>query len=227
MTPPDDTDRQAPDKPASRWRFALPVGLTLAASALTGIAADGWASRMRGNWPAWLMPVAEQVTSLGKSGWILVGSALIGGVALAATRPTALSTPAKAMARRVAGEAVTLFAAVAIAGITANLMKRAIGRARPAMAEDWGVLGFSPFSGARFESFPSGHSTTAGALVASLALIWPRFTIPLLLAGAAIALSRVIVGAHYPSDVVAGFGYGIWWAVLVRHWMRERGILSA
>ncbi|MFF9560734.1 phosphatase PAP2 family protein [Streptomyces albus] len=53
-------------------------------------------------------------------------------------------------------------------------------------------------------SFPSNHATLATALAVGLALVWPRLaaaTLPL--AGAA-ALLRVLVGVHYPHDVLAG-----------------------
>jgi undecaprenyl-diphosphatase len=57
-------------------------------------------------------------------------------------------------------------------------------------------------------SFPSGHSTTAFAVAVSLGSFYPE-TMPLLLALAAnVALSRIVVGMHFLSDVLVGSGMG-------------------
>ena len=71
-------------------------------------------------------------------------------------------------------------------------------------------------------AFPSGHTMTATALAAALALIaWPtRWRWPILLAGAAFAgamgVSRVYLAVHWPSDVAAGWAMGIVVAFAVR-----------
>jgi undecaprenyl-diphosphatase len=71
-------------------------------------------------------------------------------------------------------------------------------------------------------SFPSGHSTTAVAVFAMLAYLIVRLEptrslrrLTLALAGVVIVLigaSRLYLGVHYPSDVVAGFALGLAWA---------------
>ncbi len=57
-------------------------------------------------------------------------------------------------------------------------------------------------------SFPSGHSTTAFAVALSLGSFYPEIMPLLLLLAANVALSRVIVGMHFLSDVLAGSGMG-------------------
>jgi len=57
-------------------------------------------------------------------------------------------------------------------------------------------------------SFPSGHSTTAFALAVSLGSFYPEILVPLLVLAANVAISRVIVGMHFLSDVLAGAGMG-------------------
>src|ERR687889_388217 len=76
-------------------------------------------------------------------------------------------------------------------------------------------------------SFPSGHSSSAGAFVTGVALECP-------LAGAALAplaltvgYSRVHVGVHYPGDVVAGLAVGAAVALAGRHWWPVRPMVPA
>jgi len=57
-------------------------------------------------------------------------------------------------------------------------------------------------------SFPSGHSTTAFAVAVSLGSFFPE-TLPVLLVLAAnVAISRVIIGMHFLTDVLVGSGLG-------------------
>jgi undecaprenyl-diphosphatase len=57
-------------------------------------------------------------------------------------------------------------------------------------------------------SFPSGHSTTAFAVALSLGSFYPEILPWLLILAANVAVSRVVVGMHYLSDVLAGSGMG-------------------
>jgi undecaprenyl-diphosphatase len=52
-------------------------------------------------------------------------------------------------------------------------------------------------------SFPSGHATKAFAVAAVVALQWGRKAVPIVLISCGVALSRVIIGVHYPLDVMA------------------------
>lgn len=58
-------------------------------------------------------------------------------------------------------------------------------------------------------SFPSGHSASAFAFAQGVASVAPGTAIPLHIAAAAVAYSRVHTGVHYPGDVVAGSLIGI------------------
>jgi undecaprenyl-diphosphatase len=53
-------------------------------------------------------------------------------------------------------------------------------------------------------SFPSGHTITAFAVAVSLAAFYPDLGIGLLFCAASIALSRILLGMHFLSDVLAG-----------------------
>jgi membrane-associated phospholipid phosphatase len=90
-------------------------------------------------------------------------------------------------------------------GLTAALnpvLKEAVGRARP---DVWPAL----VEVSRF-SFPSGHAASSGALIFGLVLIVPAIHRRIVIAGGlvalmVVALSQLILGVHYPSDIVAGW----------------------
>jgi undecaprenyl-diphosphatase len=58
-------------------------------------------------------------------------------------------------------------------------------------------------------SFPSGHSITAFAITFSLGLFYPELQAPLIAVAVLIASSRIILGMHFLSDVLAGSGIGV------------------
>jgi undecaprenyl-diphosphatase len=57
-------------------------------------------------------------------------------------------------------------------------------------------------------SFPSGHSTTAFAVTLALGSFYPEIMPVLLVLAANVAISRVVVGMHFLSDVLVGSGTG-------------------
>jgi undecaprenyl-diphosphatase len=57
-------------------------------------------------------------------------------------------------------------------------------------------------------SFPSGHSTTAFAVAMTLGSFYPEIMPVLLVLAANVAISRVVVGMHFLSDVLVGSGAG-------------------
>ena len=69
---------------------------------------------------------------------------------------------------------------------------------------------------------PSGHATTAFAAAVAVALLWPRLRVPMLIYAFLIAASRVVLDAHYVSDVLAGAAVGVAGALLVRDWFAAR-----
>lgn len=86
-------------------------------------------------------------------------------------------------------------------------LKRAIGRKRPCAFEPhcWATL----LPPDQF-SFPSGHSITAFAVSVSLGLFFPSLTVGLLFCAFSVAVSRILLGMHFLSDVVAGSALGAW-----------------
>lgn len=116
----------------------------------------------------------------------------------------------------------SLFAASAIlgAGLLVNILKYIVGRPRPHLLDAVGPFGFKPFDFSyHYVSFPSGHACTAAVLATLLALWFPRYRIVAYAGLALIAVSRVLVQAHYPSDVLVGFTIGtVTTLILARFW---------
>jgi undecaprenyl-diphosphatase len=98
--------------------------------------------------------------------------------------------------------------AVAVAAVIAGI----VDRPRPFVADPriHLFLAHAPDPG-----FPSDHATAAFAIAGVLVLRLGRWALPALLAAAALAVSRVLVGIHYPNDVLAGAVLGVAAAVLV------------
>ncbi len=93
------------------------------------------------------------------------------------------------------------------------------------MLEGVGAFHFDPVSWKNaLASFPSGHSTTVFAAAVALGFIFPRARAAWLVAAVVIAASRVLVGAHYPSDVVAGAALGACVAYLLAWVFARRSI---
>jgi undecaprenyl-diphosphatase len=102
--------------------------------------------------------------------------------------------------------------ALVISHFAVQLVKRTVHRRRPSLRETTTALVAEPD---KF-SLPSGHSCAAMAVCFSYALSFPSFALPLIALSALIGASRVLLGVHYPGDVLAGQVIGIAVAILVR-----------
>ena len=63
-------------------------------------------------------------------------------------------------------------------------------------------------------SFPSGDASLALGAAVAFAYVSPKYRVPVLLLGVSAALARVVVGVHYPFDVLGGMAVGIVFALL-------------
>jgi undecaprenyl-diphosphatase len=66
-------------------------------------------------------------------------------------------------------------------------------------------------------SFPSSHATSAAAAAVAFGALGARTVPPL---AAAVCVSRLVAGVHYPSDVAAGAALGVLTARLGARWMK-------
>jgi membrane-associated phospholipid phosphatase len=95
--------------------------------------------------------------------------------------------------------------------IIVNIAKYTIKRPRP--FESYPIIEKESSGGS--PSFPSGHTSDAFALATSLSLTYPKWYIiaPSFLWAGAVGYSRMDLGVHYPSDILAGaiLGAGCAW----------------
>ncbi len=139
--------------------------------------------------PRWLRLWMVAATRLG-DGWLQLAGALAFPVA-------------GEHGRRVLGAALL---SAAIASALVVCVKRRVRRPRPcelARAPGFDVDAIFRFPSDRF-SFPSGHALNAFALASVLALGYPLAAPLAFFVAANVAASRVVLGLHWPSDVVAG-----------------------
>jgi undecaprenyl-diphosphatase len=119
-----------------------------------------------------------------------------------------------------------LFLAIGVPGLFATVVKRLIGRARPFVGGHDHPFAYMPFIWRpEYAAMPSGHSTTSVAAAIAIGAIWPRTRWVMWLYALTIMLSRVVVLAHHPSDVIAGALVGAAGVYLVRRWFVARRLV--
>ncbi|MDP1534443.1 MAG: phosphatase PAP2 family protein [Rubrivivax sp.] len=127
--------------------------------------------------------------------------------------PVAVAAAVALLVARRRFEAVLVGASLTTATLVVWVMKAIVGRARPELWDSQWTWG---------SSFPSGHTLSTAALSTAAALcvarIWPRTAIPAMalavLWTGLVAVSRLVLGVHWPSDVLAAMCLGAFIALL-------------
>lgn len=104
-------------------------------------------------------------------------------------------------------DGVALMCALSLSSshLAAHIIKRAVNRPRPWQS----IEGIDPYNFNLIAySFPSGHTTAAFSIGIVLALCMAQLSGLFFLVSSLVGLSRIYLGVHYPSDVLAGCGLG-------------------
>ena len=151
--------------------------------------------------PAWLPSAMRDVTALGSS-------TILTFVVIAASVFLWLHGKRRS--------ALLVVLATTLGSTVVTIIKALVGRARPDL--------FERLMAETSHSFPSGHAANSAIIYLTLAtLLFPvvperrmrafLLAVALLLTGM-VGLSRVYLGVHWPSDVIAGWAFGALWALL-------------
>ena len=193
---------QYPDFRARRWAI-LAVALCVLISVLFHYVDRPLALRLHAWTTPWIFDVFNVVDELGASELYLVPALVLYIWAMLALSK-GWTMPFSWQAGRVARASLFLMTTMALGGVITMFLKKMVARARPELLIEQGIYGLgTPFSGVKdFNSFPSSHTQAAFAAAAALAILAPRWRVPLMVLAGAVATARVVNLDHYLSDVL-------------------------
>jgi undecaprenyl-diphosphatase len=211
-----------------RWpdrnTLAIRTGVAFAIFLIVLVLFDAASIKAARQLPLWIIHIFDWLTDFGKGGWFLWPLAIL-------MLAIVLATPmvprlAQSVLASIAARCGFLFLAIALPGAFVNIVKHIIGRARPFVGGAADPYLFRPFSWpAAYASLPSGHAATAFGAALAFGMLWPRLRPLMWTYAVVIGISRVVVTAHHPSDVLAGALVGIVGVILVRNYYAARGVV--
>lgn len=124
--------------------------------------------------------------------------------------------------KRFGVQCLLVLISIPVANAATSILKLCLARIEPSLFLLDHAYGFTFFAYRHpFLSFPSGHAATAGAIFGAWACYYPRWTFLLSVLAFALALTRIVLNAHFLSDVIAGTLIGLvisqWVFVKIAH----------
>jgi undecaprenyl-diphosphatase len=166
--------------------------------------------------PDWCAEVGRDLTALGGGALLVLLTGAVAGYL---------------WLRRMFGAMWLVLAATTGGLVVSTLLKAAFERPRPTIVPHLSMVYAS--------SFPSGHSMLSATVYLTLGALLGRFVEPFrlkayfliaaLLLTFLVGVSRVYMGVHYPTDVLAGWAAGLAWALvcwLVARYLQHRGAIE-
>jgi undecaprenyl-diphosphatase len=210
--------------PPSRQFVATGIAGFLALFAVVMVLFDAPAILAARGLPTALVAAFRAVTGFGRAGLFLYPLGALMAILLLA--PRGLPRTARGTLASVFARAGFLFFAIGIPFWFNTTIKQVIGRARPFVGGSANPYLYHPFSwGPEYASLPSNHAATVCAAAVAIGALWPRARIVMWLYAAVIMISRIVIVAHHPSDVLAGAAVGVCGALLVRNYFAARRLV--
>lgn len=166
--------------------------------------------------PNWVTDLFTDVTTLGSGLFVTLVCCIVVGYLLLV---------------RHARTALVFAASVVLAALSVYVLKDFFERPRPTLV--------APLMALQSYSFPSGHSTISAAVYPTLGALLARvvsrkrlkiyFMSVAMLVTLAVGVSRVYLGVHYPTDVLAGWCVGLSWSLMcwvLLRMLQQRGLVE-
>jgi len=164
------------------------------------------------------------VTDFGKSSYVLKTLGI--GTCLVFLLSVFTQSAARGRLLVLSSRLAFLFLAVLVPNAVGELLKGIVGRGRPFVGGAPDAFHYSHFAWTEaYASLPSGHAITAFALAFALSSLAPKWRVTIWAYAVLIAITRLILLAHHPSDVLAGALVGILGAMAVRYWFAARHLI--
>ncbi len=188
-------------------RFELLVLIFITLSIFFSFNLDLWFYKYFKNISEWvngdfLKEFFSEITKLGSSSWYF-SITIIGFVIFYLSNK--LQIIKSKSTSNLSNFFISSFVYILTVGLITQIIKHVVGRPRPNHTNFEDVFSFKYFTlESNFHSFPSGHSSTIFIVCFILASVLPKLRYFFYFLASVVAFSRVIVGAHFFTDIVAG-----------------------